>query len=259
MTTTAGDELKGVRALVTGGTSGLGLAMAQALIAAGARVAITSRSMERAGATGSRLGDRAVGLAMDVRDPDAVAAGVAASYEHLGGLDLLVANAGIGMRTVNPGFLTDPQPFWETSPDGFRAVVETKVDGTFLVVRSVVPRMLAAGGGRVVVISMNTSTMTRRGFAPYGPAGAGVEALARVMIADLAGSPVTLNILLPGGATATGMIPDDVPDEVRSRLLDPAIMGPPIVWLASPASAGRHGERVVASEFAPPPGRGVSP
>ena len=60
---------------------------------------------------------------------------------------------------------------------------------------------------------------------------------------------MTLNILLPGGATETGMIPDDVPAELRTGLLDPAIMGPPILWLASPDAAGVHGERIVATEF----------
>jgi gluconate 5-dehydrogenase len=70
------------------------------------------------------------------------------------------------------------------------------------------------------------------------------------MAADLADTPVTANILLPGGATATGMVPDEVADEVRSRLLDPSVMGPPIVWLASPDAAGVHDERIVASDFA---------
>jgi len=60
---------------------------------------------------------------------------------------------------------------------------------------------------------------------------------------------VTVNILLPGGATATGMVPENTPDEVRARLLDPAIMGPPIVWLASPRAAGVHDRRIVAAEF----------
>jgi gluconate 5-dehydrogenase len=84
---------------------------------------------------------------------------------------------------------------------------------------------------------------------PYGPAGAGVEALSRVMAADLAGSSVTVNILLPGGATATGMVPDDIPAEIRSRLLDPSVMGPPIVWLASSDASGVHDQRIVATEF----------
>ena len=80
-------------------------------------------------------------------------------------------------------------------------------------------------------------------------AGAGVEALSRVMAADVAGSPVTVNVLLPGGATATGMVPDDVGPDMRARLLSPDVMGPPIVWLASPAAAGVHDERIVATEF----------
>jgi NAD(P)-dependent dehydrogenase (short-subunit alcohol dehydrogenase family) len=244
--------LDGVRALVTGSTSGLGLAMASALASAGASVVVTGRSGERAEAVAARLGERAFGLGLDVRSEASVAACVASTCARLGGLDLLVNNAGIGMRTVNPRFLEEPQPFWTVPPDGFRDVVETKVTGCFLVARAIVPRMLDAGGGRVVTISMNESTMARRGFVPYGPAGAGVEALARVMAADLEGSPVRANTLLPGGATATGMVPEEgLSDEVRSGLLDPAIMGPPIVWLASPEAAGVHGERIVATEWRP--------
>jgi NAD(P)-dependent dehydrogenase (short-subunit alcohol dehydrogenase family) len=241
-------QLDSKRVLVTGGTSGLGRAMAAALAAAGARVALTSREAARAEAVGAQIG--AFGLQLDVRDERSVRAGIDAVYDRLGGLDVLVANAGIGMRTVNPRFMTDPQPFWEVAPAGFGDVLETKVTGTFLVARAVAPRMLAAGGGRIVVISMNEQTMTRRGFTPYGPSGAAVEALARVMAADLAGTPVTVNILLPGGATATGMIPDDAPDDLRSRLLDPEIMGPPIVWLCSDQSAGVNDRRIVATEFA---------
>ena len=72
-------------------------------------------------------------------------------WERLGGIDLLVNNAGIGMRTVNPRFLSDPQPFWEVPPDGFRDVLETKVTGCFLMARAVVPLMLEQGGGRIVI------------------------------------------------------------------------------------------------------------
>ena len=156
---------------------------------------------------------------------------------------MLVNNAGIGMRTVNPRFMSDPQPFWEVAPANFRDVVDTKVVGCFLVAREVVPVMLADGGGRIVNISMNEQTMIRRGFVPYGPSGAAVEALSRVMEADLAGSTVTVNILLPGGATRTGMIPYEVPAEARAALLDPAVMGPPIVWLASRRTPRRGSSR----------------
>jgi NAD(P)-dependent dehydrogenase (short-subunit alcohol dehydrogenase family) len=92
--------------------------------------------------------------------------------------------------------------------------------------------------------------MVRPGFVPYGPAGSAVEAMARILAADLEDTPVRANILLPGGATATGMIPDDLPAERRSGLLDPEIMGPPIVWLCSPEAGDVHGQRIVATEFA---------
>jgi gluconate 5-dehydrogenase len=144
--------------------------------------------------------------------------------------------------------MTDPQGFWEVPADGFRAVIETNLTGYFLVAREVVPRMLDAGGGRVVNISMNQSTMTRQGFVPYGPSRAGAEALSRVMAADLRGTSVTVNILLPGGVTETGMLPpEDRPEGLRP--IDPAVMGPPILWLASPAADGVHDERIIATEF----------
>ena len=242
-------ELAGTRALVTGASSGLGLAMARALVNADARVAVTSRDAQRAARAAADLGPGVLGLALDVRDERAVAAGVLEVWDRLGGIDLLVNNAGIGMRTVNPRFLSDPQPFWEVSPGGFRDVLETKATGCFLMARAIVPLMLEQGGGRIVTISMSEGTMVRRGFVPYGPSGAAVEALSRVMAADLTGTPVTVNLLLPGGATDTGMVPADTPAETRERLLDPSIMGPPIVWLASPAAAGVHDERIVAVDF----------
>ena len=242
-------ELPDTRALVTGASGGLGAAMAAALGGAGAQVVVTSRRRERAQAAAQRLGPGAIGLELDVRDEASVLACTDEAWDRLGGLDVLVNNAGIGMSTVNARFLTDQQPFWDVTADGFRDVVETKLTGTFLMGRAIAPRMVAAGGGRIVNISMSEQTMTRRGFVPYGPSGAGVEALSRVMAADLAETPVTVNILLPGGATATGMVPENTPDEIRARLLDPAIMGPPIVWLASPRAAGVHDRRIVAAEF----------
>jgi gluconate 5-dehydrogenase len=184
-----------------------------------------------------------------VRSEASVRRAIEQAEREFGGVDMLINNAGIGMRTVNPRFMTEPRPFLEVSATGFREIVETKMTGSFLVARELVPRMLDAGGGRIVNISMNMQTMIRKGFVPYGPAGAGVEALSRVMAADLAGSPVTVNILLPGGATATGMIPEGVEEDVRARLLDAGIMGPPIVWLASEDAGGVHDQRIVATQF----------
>jgi len=244
----AGTDLTGTRALITGGTSGLGLAMAEALAEVGATVLVTGRDAARAQEAAARLPE-ASGLALDVRNEASVAGAVEHAWARLGGLDLLVNNAGIGMRTVNPRFMIEPQPFWQVPADGFRAVVDTNLTGYFLVAREVAPRMLDAGGGRIVNISMNHATMTRRGFVPYGPSRAGAEALSRIMAADLRGTPVTVNILLPGGITATGMVPDEY-RPTGLRAIHPAVMGPPIVWLASPAATGVHDERIVATEFA---------
>jgi gluconate 5-dehydrogenase len=152
------------------------------------------------------------------------------------------------MRTVNPRFMTHPQGFWEVPADGFRAVIETNLTGYFLLAREVTPRMLVAGSGRIVNISVNDSTMRRAGFVPYGPSRAGSEALSRIMAADLRDTGVTVNLLLPGGATVTGMLPPGAVPGDRG-FLDPAVMGPPIVWLASDEAAGVHDERIVAVEF----------
>jgi NAD(P)-dependent dehydrogenase (short-subunit alcohol dehydrogenase family) len=239
--------LTGTRALITGGTSGIGLAMAEALAGSGATVVLTGRDAARADEVAARL-PGATGLALDVRDETSVASAVERAWSRLGRIDLLVNNAGIGMRTVNPRFMIEPRGFWQVPADGFRAVIDTNLTGYFLVAREVVPRMLEAGGGRIVNISMNHATMTRAGFVPYGPSRAGAEALSRIMAADLRGTPVTVNILLPGGATATGMLPaEHRPPGLRA--IDPAVMGPPIVWLASPAADGVHDERIVATEF----------
>jgi NAD(P)-dependent dehydrogenase (short-subunit alcohol dehydrogenase family) len=239
--------LEAEKVLVTGGTSGLGLAMAQGLASAGAAVALTGRSGERAREVAAGL-PGAIGIELDVRDEASVAAAVEQAWSELDGIDMLVNNAGIGMHTVNPRFLTEPEGFWTVPAEGFRAVIETNLTGYFLMAREVTPRMLAAGHGRIVNISMNHATMKRRGFVPYGPSRAGAEALSRIMAADLAGSDVTVNMLLPGGATATGMVPaGHLPS--GHGLLDPAVMTPPIVWLASPEAADVHDERIVAAEF----------
>ena len=113
--------------------------------------------------------------------------------------------------------------------------------------------MLHAGRGKIVNISVSETTMRRRGFTPYGPSRAATDALSHIMAADLAGTGIDVNLLLPGGATRTGMTPDSVPEDVRATWLDPAIMGPPICWLASPASDGLMDQRIVATDFADHP------
>jgi NAD(P)-dependent dehydrogenase (short-subunit alcohol dehydrogenase family) len=233
-----------MRILVTGGTGGLGAAMAVALADDGHEVVITGRDDDRARRAAGELPGAITGLGMDVRDE----ASIRACRDRIGPVDVLINNAGIGMRTVNPGFLTEPQPFWQVSPAGFRDVVDTNLTGYFLVARTFVPDMVAAGRGRVINVSMNHTTMVRAGFVPYGPSRAGAEALSRIMAAELADTGVRVNMLLPGGATRTGMVPDEA--RHLPNLLEPDVMAAPARWLCSPDAADVHDERIVATEFA---------
>jgi NAD(P)-dependent dehydrogenase (short-subunit alcohol dehydrogenase family) len=92
--------------------------------------------------------------------------------------------------------------------------------------------------------------MKRRGFIPYGPSRAGAESLSRIMAQDLAPTHITVNILLPGGATDTGMVPDEFPAERRAQLLRPAVMTEPTLFLCSNEAERVHDERIVAKDFA---------
>jgi 3-oxoacyl-[acyl-carrier protein] reductase len=132
------------------------------------------------------------------------------------------------MKYVSEKFMTEPTRFWEVAPETWRLVIDTNVVGPFLMARAVVPKMLAAGWGRIVNVSINAETMRRRGFSPYGPSKAALESATIIWAQDLAGSGVTVNALLPGGAALTGMIPASYPDQLRAKLLDPAIMVPPL-------------------------------
>ena len=245
-------ELNGVRAVVTGATSGLGLAMARALLAAGATVAVAARDTPRLAETVERLrgeGLRAEPLPLDVRDPASAARAAAEIRARWRGLDLVVNNAGIGMRTVNPRFLEEPQPFWQVTPDGFADVIATNLSGYFHVARAFTPLFLEQRRGRFLTVTMNHETMRRRGFVPYGPSRAGAESLSLIMSEDLRPHGIAVNLLLPGGATLSGMIPDELSDEQRRALLPAEVMGPPAVFLASAEAEGLTGERIVANDF----------
>jgi NAD(P)-dependent dehydrogenase (short-subunit alcohol dehydrogenase family) len=106
------------------------------------------------------------------------------------------------MQRVNPRFITDPQPFFQVDPDGFRDVVDTNFTGYFLAARGFAPMMVEQKKGRIVNISTSYTTMTKKGFVPYGPSRAGSEALSNVMSADLKDYGITVNVLLPGGPVA---------------------------------------------------------
>src|SRR5713226_5486147 len=241
--------LAGKTAIVTGGGRGLGRAMALGLARAGANVVITAargrREIEAVAveATRSRAGI-ILGLMADVTSEEDARFVVSEAVREFGAIHVLVNNAGRGMRFVSEKFLDTPTKFWQTDPAVWRMIVDTNVTGPFLMARAVLPQMLEQRWGRIINISMNYETMRRAGFSPYGPSKAALESETIIWAQDLAGTGVTVNSLLPGGATDTGMVPRDI---ARHRLLDPNIMVPPLLWLASESADEVTGGRFVAN------------
>lgn len=243
-------DLREQVAIVTGGGRGIGRAIALAYAAAGAEVVISAArnlgeaeqvARESAGLTG-----HVHAIQADVTAEDDVRRLTDRALGLRGRIDVLVNNAARGMKFVNDRFMTEPRPFWEASAEAWRLVTETNIVGVFLVSRAVVPHMLAAGRGSIVNVTINHETMVRRGFSPYGPSKAALEAMTQVWAAELEGTGVTINMLAPGGATATGMIPDGAPPDIE--LLDPEIVVPAALALAR---AERSGQRLLGTEFRP--------
>ena len=241
-------KLKDKVAVVTGGGRGIGRAIATAYAQEGALVIVTAaREKTEIDEVASRIGGKAI-LA-DVTNRDDVRMLVDRVLTESGQIDILVNNAGRGMKYVNQEFMTVPRPFWEADPDAWQMVIRTNVGGVFEMSRAVVPHMLERGYGRIINISMNLETMKRKGFTPYGPSKAALESMSMIWAQELEGSGVTLNVLLPGGATLTGMIPASLSQRQRSQLLDPSVMGPPAVFLASDEAKECNGQRIVAIEW----------
>ena len=229
---------------MTGGGRGIGRAIALAYARAGADVFISAaRNIEEAERV-AQLSGSIRALQADVTKEADVERLVAAALEPTGRIDVLVNNAARGMKFVNPRFTVEPRPFWKADPDAWRLVVETNIIGVFLMSRAVVPHMVSAGRGSIINVTINHQTMTRRGFSPYGPSKAALEAMTHVWAADLEGTGVVINMLLPGGATATGMIPEDAPPP--GPLLEPEIVVPGALHLAL---TDESDQRIVGTEF----------
>nr|WP_281406996.1 SDR family oxidoreductase [Agrobacterium rosae] len=245
--------MKGRSVLVTGGSRGLGKEMAFALLEAGACVAITgsrdSQALEDTIAEATRIAgsQNVLGLAADVSDYSQCEATVRSVIAAFGKIDVLINNAGVGMRLISETFNTQPTKFWEADPQAWAAIVATNINGTFNMARAAVPHMVTAGFGKVINISTSDQTIVRKGYAPYGPTKAALEATSRIWAQDLAGTGVDVNVYLPGGAADTGLLPDS-PDKkgADGNLLPASIMRRAILWLCADQSNGQTGGRYIA-------------
>ncbi len=241
-------DLGGRVAIVTGGGRGIGRAIALAYAQAGAEVFISAArnldEAERVAEQSADLAGNVRALRADVTREADVGRLVAAALEPSGRIDVLVNNAARGMKFVNPRFTVEPRPFWEAEPDAWRLVIDTNIIGVFVMSRAVVRHMLSAGRGSIINVTVNHQTMTRRGFSPYGPSKAALEAMTHVWAAELEGTGVVINMLLPGGATATGMIPEDAP--LPGQLLDPEIV---VLGALHLAVTEQSDQRIIGTEF----------
>jgi NAD(P)-dependent dehydrogenase (short-subunit alcohol dehydrogenase family) len=183
-------SLDGQQAIVTGGGSGIGAAIARAMTAEGAKVAVLDLSGERAQAVADEIGGVAVGV--NVVDADAVAQAVTAAVEGLGGLTCLVNNAGIGSL----------KPMHEYTPKEWDLLVDVNLKGTFNGVRSAVPHLRAAGrAGRpasIVNIASVSGIRPTRGESPYGAAKAGIIALTMSGALEYGPDGIRVNCVSPG-------------------------------------------------------------
>ena len=232
-------DLTGRVAIVTGGNGGLGRGMALGLARAGASIVVAARNPEKTALAVrdiQALGVRALGLPCDVTDEAQVQAAVARTLETFGRVDVLVANAGIGIRK---------RPEEYTLAE-WRQVVETHLTGTYLCCRAVYPPMKAQGYGKIVTIGSMTSVFGSDWVAPYSAAKGGEVQLTRSLAVAWAADGVRVNCILPGWfhTDLTAAIPRLDPPRYQlitqriplGRWGQPEDLAGTAVFLAAPAS-----------------------
>lgn len=233
-------DLMGKRALVTGGSRGIGAAIAQALADRGADVALTyERAADRAAAVVEAIqakGRRALAIQADAADPAAVTRSVAETVAALGGLDILVNNAGI----ARAGALAT------VGLEDIDALLNVNIRSAILVTQAAIPHLTA--GGRIILIGSSLADrMVATGVTVYSMTKSAQVSLARGLARELGPQDITVNLVQPG-ATETDMNPaeGEMADMLRSmtplgRYGAPADVAAAVAFLASPAARQING------------------
>jgi len=185
-------RLDGKVAVVTGGTKGLGKAMAEGLAAAGAQIAVISRHVDEAGAVAAELsaakGQACRGYACDVTQPDQVDALIPQILKDFGQIDILINNAGINLRGAID----------ELSVDEFLQVQALNVTGPWLMCRAVAPHMKERRSGRVINMGSTLSIIALADRTPYATSKGAVLQMTRALALEWAPYNITVNAMLPG-------------------------------------------------------------
>jgi 3-oxoacyl-[acyl-carrier protein] reductase len=211
-------------AIVTGGSRGIGFAIAHALTGAGAIVAITGRNEQDLDRAKARLGGRTLAVNADVRDPQSAAGAVNRVVDALGGLDILVNNAGVGVF-ANVA---------DTSVDQWRQVIETNLGGVFYCCHAAIPHLRKRGGGWIINISSLAGKNPFAGGAAYCASKTGLNAFSEALMQEVRYDNIRVSYVMPG-SVATGfrggsepatsdwkLAPDDVAEVVLDLLAHPA-------------------------------------
>ncbi|GAA5049258.1 NAD(P)-dependent dehydrogenase (short-subunit alcohol dehydrogenase family) [Thermocatellispora tengchongensis] len=179
--------LTGKVALVTGGASGIGAAIAETYVAKGARVAVVDVDGEAAAKKAQELGGESAGFACDVSDPAAVRSAVQAVLAAYGRIDILVNSAGVAILA----------PAEDLEVGAFDKTIAINLKGTFLVSQEVGRHMLGAGGGKIINLASQAATVALDQHAAYCASKFGVVGLSKVLASEWAGRGVTVNTISP--------------------------------------------------------------
>jgi NAD(P)-dependent dehydrogenase (short-subunit alcohol dehydrogenase family) len=233
--------MHGKVALVTGGSRGIGFAIAQMLMQEGAAVVVTGTSEARLSAAREQLGPEATAVRMDVRDYGAVEAGVKAVIDRFGGLDVLVNNAGVGIFKAVA----------DTSLDEWNDIIATNLTGVFHCTRAALPHLRARGGGWIINISSLAGKNPFRDGAAYCASKSGLNAFSEALMQEVRHDGIRVAYVMPGsvrtefsgrsiGNDEWKLAPDDVAQVVADLLRHPARSLPSRVEIR-PAQPPRKG------------------
>ncbi len=245
--------LDGKVAIVTGAGRGIGKVMALGLLDAGASVAAAEIDQDvldeaQSAAEERGAGDRFLAVLTDITRDDSAPKIVRATTERFGRLDILINNAGTNISMFRPREVKDTARFWEVTPEQFRRIMDVNVVAAFLMMRAALPVMLKQHWGRIISVTTSLDMMWRAEMQPYGGSKAANEAHLLAMAIELKDTGVTANVLVPGGPANTRMIPSGTVAD-RTKLIDPAVMVAPLIWLCSNAADGVTGQRFIAARW----------